>query len=268
VSRSGAPPVRGASFFREGMSLPAAPRHPGIRVLAVLLVGMGVMALPSPAGLAATAALVAFLLAPVAGAGAVFLRLAGRLKWVFLFIVLLHGWFTPGGALVAGGGPWWPTVEGLARGAELVAVIVLMVGLVAVLVRTTPSPELAAGVAWLLAPLGRLGVPVERFGRLVAWTLDRVEAVREESGRVRDALRLRSNGEEGVMVRLRLEARIARAVLGRAREAADRNAEALYLRNAGSVRRAGRPGSADGLLTGGAAAWLGFLVWLSWGAAW
>jgi len=124
----------------------AVAGHPGSRVLATLVVAAGAMAVPTVAGLAATGALVAGLAGRVPAAPAAFWRLVRRLRWVFLFIVLLHGWFTPGAPVVAWGGGWVPTGAGLARGAELVSVIVVMVGLVAVLVRTTPPPELAAGV--------------------------------------------------------------------------------------------------------------------------
>jgi len=242
--------------------------HPGAKVLAVALVGGAAILARGPAGLAATGILALSAGARVPGALAAFAALAGRLRWVFLFIVLLHGWFTPGRPVAAGGGPWWPTLEGLARGGELVGVVLLMSGLVAVLVRSTPAPELAAGVAWLLAPLARLGVPAERFGRLLAWTLDRVEPVRREARSVREALRLRRSPGGGVMGRIRLEADAARVVLRRAREAADRNAEALFLRRAGQVRRLGRPAPTDLLLLGGAGAWAGALGWIAAGPGW
>jgi energy-coupling factor transport system permease protein len=234
--------------------------HPGAKVAAVLLAALGVVAARSPLGLVATGVLAAGAMARVPGAWAGFLTLVRRLRWVFLFILLLHGWFTPGEP-VAGSGPWGPSVAGLARGGELVGVVVLMAALVAALVRSTPPMRLAAGVAWLLAPLGWLGLPVARFGRLLAWTVDRVEPVRAEAGRVRDALRLRVPREAGLTGRLRLEAWTARAVLRRAREAADRNAEALYLRRAGQVPPLGGPDAVDLALVVGAAVWAGLVVW-------
>ena len=99
-----------------------------------------------------------------------------------------------------------------------------------------------------------------RYRRLLAWTVDRVDPVQREAQRVRDALRLRSLREGGLRDRLRLEAGTARAVLRRAREAADRNAEALYLRRAGEVRPLGRPGPADAWLMAGALGWSGLLL--------
>lgn len=234
--------------------------HPGARVLAVLMVAVASILARAPAGLLATAVLVGLVAMQVPGALGAFAGLLRRLRWVFLFIVLLHGWFTPGEPMVAGGGDFWPTRTGLAQGLELVMVVMLMAAMVAVLVRSTPVTDLAAGVAWLLAPLARLGVPVARFGRLLAWTVDRVEPVQQEAARVRDALRLRMRTQKGVVGRLRLEASTARSVLRRAREAANRNAEALYLRRAGEVRQLGRLEGRDWLLITGSVLWSGLLV--------
>jgi energy-coupling factor transporter transmembrane protein EcfT len=234
--------------------------HPGAKVLAVLVVAVTVMAARTPLGLMATGALVAVSAVRVPGAFGAFGGLVRRLRWVFLFIVLLHGWFTPGHRLLPGLGGWGPSVAGLARGGELVGVVLVMAGLVAVLVRSTPPPELAAGVAWVLAPLARLGLPVARFSRLLAWTVDRVEPVRREARLVRDALWLRRPPDRGVRGRLWLEAETARALLRRAHEAADRNAEALYLRQAGTVRRLGRPGPGDMSLVAAALAWAALLM--------
>ena len=236
--------------------------HPGAKVMAVLVVAIAVLLSRTPAGLLATMGVVALALLATQGAATAFAGLVARLRWVFLFIILLHGWFTPGQPLVRGGGPWWPSQAGLAHGLELVVVVVLMSAMVAVLVRSTPVTDLAAGVAWVLAPLGRLGLPVGRFGQLLAWTVDRVEPVRQEASRVRDALRLRAGSDAGMLGRLRLEAGTARAVLRRAREASDRNAEALYLRQAGEVRRLGAPLGRDLLLLGGTAVWSGILIGL------
>lgn len=245
-----------------GTPFPSGGFHPGAKVLAVLVLAAAVTAVRGPVGLAATGALVATTALRVPGAFGAFWALVRRLRWVFLFIVLLHGWFTPGRTAFPAAGRWSPTTAGLAQGIELVAVVAVMAAMVGILVRATPAARLAAGVAWVLAPLGRLGLPVARFGRLLAWTVDRVEPVQREASRVRDALRLRSRPGGGLQARLQLEAWTARVVLRRAREAADRNAEAVYLRGAGQVPVLGPPGRADLGLAGGAVLWAGLMVWV------
>lgn len=236
------------------------PCHPGIKVAVVLALGLGVAAGRGwsllfsmlPAGLA---------LAVVPGAGRAFAGLARRLRWVFLFVVVLHGWFTPGLPVWDALGAFAPSEMGLKRAAELVAIILIMVALVAALVRSTASFDLAAGIAWLLAPLGYIGVPAERFGRLLAWTLDRVEAVQREGRGVRDALRLRFPERGSVGQRLRREAATVRVVLQRAQEAADRNAEALFLRSGGAPAiQSGAPPVRDWGLLVAALAWTALVL--------
>ncbi len=234
--------------------------HAGTKVLAVVLVAFAVLLHGRFPGLALTGGLVMAGMAAVPGARGSFLALARRLRWVLLFILVLHGWFTPGTPVLGEAGSWLPTREGLLRGGELLGVVAVMAGLVAVLVQSTPGMDLAVGLAWVLSPLGALGLSVTRFGRLLAWTLDRVEPVRREAGAVRDALRLRRMPAGGPRGRLSLEVAVARMVLRRAREAADRNAEALYLRRVAEAKGPGRPGRADWILLMAAALWLGLLM--------
>ncbi|MFA9460794.1 hypothetical protein [Thiohalorhabdus methylotrophus] len=235
---------------------PAVARHhAGAKVLAVLLLASGLTLGERIAGMAATVLPAALALGRSPGALEACLRLLRRLRLVFLFILVLHGWFTPGAPLLPELGALSPVRAGLIEGARLLGVVALMAALVAALVRTTPIAELAGGVSWVLRPLGWLGVPVERFGRLLAWTVDRVEPVRRETAAVRDALRLRRRGGRGVAGKLRQEIIAARMVLRRAREAADRNAEALYLRQAGGIRMPGPLRGRDGLLLAAAGAW-------------
>lgn len=213
------------------------------------------MGAPSPFGLVAYVPLVLAALAMAPGSLGHLLQLLRRLRWVFLFIVLFHGWFSPGPPAIPGAGAWAPSLSGLGFALELVMVVTLMAGLGAVLVRSTAGPELAAGIAWVLRPLEGLGVPVERFGRRLAWTVDRVDPVFRETARVRDALKLRLPVRGRWRARLQREASTARVVLRRAREAADRNAEALFLRG-GSVNAPLNPLTpADWGLIGGGFAW-------------
>lgn len=234
--------------------------HPGTKVLAVLLLALGVIAHGRALGLVLTAGVVLAGMARVPGALGTFLGLVRRLRWVFLFIAILHGWFTPGEPVLDLLGGASPAREGLVRAGELIGVVAVMAGLVGVLVRSTPGMELAMGLSWMLSPLGALGVPVERFGRLLAWTLDRVGPVQREAGAVRDALKLRWGAGRGVGGRIGREVAVARMVLRRAREAADRNAEGLYLRGAARTPSAGAPELSDWLPVAGAAVWLGLLL--------
>jgi energy-coupling factor transporter transmembrane protein EcfT len=235
--------------------------HPGIKVATVLFLALGLVA-GGTGGLLATAGLVAVLLARHPEAASRWFALLRRLRWVFVFILLLHGWLTPGPGLIPSWGAFAPSGAGLLQGGHLAGVVAVMAGLVAVLVRTTSSGELAGGLAWCLQPLGMLGLDSERFGRLLAWTVDRVEPVRLEAGAVRDALRLRQPGSGGASGRLAFEVAAARTVLRRAREAADRNAEALYLRGGGISHPMVGPSPVEWSGLGAAAFWAAAWGWL------
>ncbi|OOG22334.1 hypothetical protein B1C78_15270 [Thioalkalivibrio denitrificans] len=97
-----------------------------------------------------------------------------RLRWLFLSIVLLYGWFTPGRELLPAAGVLSPSLEGLIEGLARAAVLVIVVGAVVWLLSRSSREELVAGLLWLTAPLARVGFPSERFAVRLALTLDTV----------------------------------------------------------------------------------------------
>lgn len=231
--------------------------HPGVKVAATLLVVAGTLIAASPWGLLPGGLVAAGVLVRTPGGAGDFLRLARRLRWVILFVVVLHGWFSSGLRLWPELGAWSPTWLGVTTAGRLLGVLAVTTALAAALMGSVRPPLLAGGVAWLLRPLNPVGVPVERFARLLAWTVDRIGPVGREVTAVRDALRLRPR-PAGLGERLHRESLAARRVLNRAREAADRNAEALYLRGVSGVQAPTPPAVRDwGLLAGAALLALG-----------
>lgn len=232
------------------MTSPAAQFHPGAKVAATLAVVAGTMAVASPWGLLPGTALAGISLARTPGALRTFLRLVRRLRWVALFILVLHGWLSGGLLVWPALGAWSPYQQGLTTAGHLLAMLAITTALAAALMGSVRPPLLAGGVAWLLGPLRGLGLPVDRFARLLAWTVDRIGPVGREVRAVRDALRLRPR-RAGLAGRLHHEALAARRVLARAREAADRNAEALYLHGGGGLELPPQPAGRDWILMGG-----------------
>lgn len=220
------------------------PFHPGVKVAATLVVVAGTLAATTPGGLLPGVFAAAVSLAMTPGAALRFGRLLRRLRWVAVFVVVLHGWLSDGIRVFPGLGPWSPHQQGLATAGHLLGVLGLTTALAAALMGSTRPAVLAGGINWLFHPLQSLGLPVERFARLLAWTVERIEPVGREVAAVRDALRLRRYGS-GLGERLRLEARAARRILGRAEEAAERNAEALYLHGGGGVEVPSPPEARD-----------------------
>ena len=97
-----------------------------------------------------------------------------RLRWLFLSIILLYGWFTPGRELLPVAGMFSPSLEGLLEGLVRAAVLVIVVGAVVWLLTRSTREELVAGLLWLTAPLARAGFPSERFAVRLALTLETV----------------------------------------------------------------------------------------------
>ena len=100
-----------------------------------------------------------------------------RLKWLYLSIFIVYGWFTPGTAVIALQGiksSYLPTLEGLQTGALRVAVLIAIVSMVAGLLQTLEKDKLVSAIIWLTKPLKIIGVDVRRFALLLVLTLDKV----------------------------------------------------------------------------------------------
>src|SRR3569832_1175366 len=104
-------------------------------------------------------ALVAAVLFARAGAAAwvTIMPMMRRMRWLWLSLVVIFFWFTPGVAVVLvpdAWAAWVPTVEGLALGALRIAALALMVVTAGREMQQQPREQLFAALHWLPAPLG------------------------------------------------------------------------------------------------------------------
>jgi len=106
-------------------------------------------------------------------------RMLRRLRWLFVSILVIYFWFTPGEALVIAGfdAAWLPSLAGIQLGAQRVATLVLVVMAVNLLVAVTPRQDLLSALVWLCRPLKYLGVPAERLALRLVLTLETVPQV-------------------------------------------------------------------------------------------
>ena len=97
------------------------------------------------------------------------------------------------------------SMAGLARSATVVCRIALVVGFALVFSSTTPPPAIADGIAALMAPLRRVGVPVGAVAMSASIALRFIPLTVEEVDRIRCAQRARGArlDEGGVVRRLR-----------------------------------------------------------------
>jgi energy-coupling factor transport system permease protein len=106
------------------------------------------------------------------------LRISLRMRWFFLSIIIVYGFFSPGRLLLPNV-TWGPTYEGLLQGGQRIAGLLMIVFAINLLLRTTSQPALVSSVLWCLHPLSWLGVPHERLAVRIALILDVVTKVQD-----------------------------------------------------------------------------------------
>jgi len=99
------------------------------------------------------------------------------LRWLLLFTLLLHLFFTPGRTLFGTG---WLSYDGLLRGLLVDAQVILALLFSLLLSWTTRATELTWGLARLLSPLARLRLPVQEIGGLLLLVLHFFPIIQEE----------------------------------------------------------------------------------------
>lgn len=105
------------------------------------------------------------------------LKMLWRLKWLYISIFVVYGWFTPGNAVVslqAINASYLPTIEGLQAGALRVSVLIAIVSMISSLLQTIEKEKLVSAIIWLTAPLQFVGVNTQRFALLLILSLDKV----------------------------------------------------------------------------------------------
>jgi energy-coupling factor transport system permease protein len=100
------------------------------------------------------------------------------LRWLLLFTILIHLFFSPGRTLWGVG---WLSRDGLDLGVLTSARLVLAVTFSSFLTLTTAPRELAAAAAAMLAPFPRLRVPVHEAILLFLLVLRFIPILREEA---------------------------------------------------------------------------------------
>lgn len=169
--------MAGAVFVSLLNVLPCqAAMHAVIKIISFLIFGAAV-ALGGDAELLAATLLLIPLYVTGQGHIAPAFRLLSRLRWLFLSILLVYVFFTPGQLLF----PvldWGPTWEGLLQGAGRIAALVLLVLAVNWLLESTAQDAFLSATLWCLRPLARLGFPQQRLAVRICLTLEAVRNTR------------------------------------------------------------------------------------------
>lgn len=195
--------------------------HPVIRVVSLVVFIAG-MSVASPAVMLAGTMLL-LLVFSRAGFPAMdaLLRMVIRLRWLYLAILVVYGWWTPGMPLMPGLDALSPSRQGMVYGLQRVAVLLLIVSAVHLLTRTTERSRLLAAVMVTISPF--LGRKLrERFAVRLLLTMEAVAPVRDIVG---TALKTTPGSGRGLEVTAGRVRAIYSGVLEHAGQAAGRPVE-------------------------------------------
>lgn len=106
-----------------------------------------------------------------------FSRVVLRMRWLFLSILVVYAFATPGEYIQPFPFDTAPTYEGLESGLLQVAKLLIALAGLSVLFATSSQVQLMSGLYFLLLPLRWLGLNVERFTARLLLTIDYVETL-------------------------------------------------------------------------------------------
>lgn len=159
-----------------------------------------------------------------------FLQQLKRLRWFFVALFVFHAFFTPGQPIIAGFSAI--SREGAMAGGIYTVRLILMVSLSWVLLRTTSHGQIVAGMRGLFGFLEKVGVPLDRWLSLLAFTLGRIPHLLHEATSVREDLlhRLGDKQKNRWFERIYRMALAGEALLFRLLRSANKQEEALLVK--------------------------------------
>lgn len=104
-------------------------------------------------------------------------RLAKRMRWFWLSIMLLYTLMTPGGGASLNLGAVSLSVGGFILGLTRCLALITVLLFFALLIHTTPASKLQGALLWLLQPLRYLGLPANAMSVRMALTLEKIHAL-------------------------------------------------------------------------------------------
>ncbi|MFT3736741.1 MAG: hypothetical protein QM776_17305 [Rhodocyclaceae bacterium] len=147
--------------------------HPAVLVTAGLFC---IAALQGLIGYAFWLLLLALLGSALALGRAALGRMLWRSKWIFVSIVVLFAWQTPGRAVMVDFWQLSPSVEGLMLAAEHVARLAGMIAVIVLLMSRLQVGDWVAALHVLAAPCRWLGLGTDRFSARLTLVLEAVSA--------------------------------------------------------------------------------------------
>lgn len=103
-----------------------------------------------------------------------------RMRWLFLSMLVIYCWFTPGQVVFPLISDYSPTWQGLLMAGYRIGSLVVIVVAVNIVIKSTPREQVTAGLLWLLTPLRYVGLPHERLAVRIVLTFNMISEIQYE----------------------------------------------------------------------------------------
>lgn len=104
-----------------------------------------------------------------------FLHTVRRMRWLFLSILIIYAFGTPGELIPQFPVNFAPTFEGVQLGLLQIEKLLIALAALSILLTSSPTEQLMLGLYILLRPLKYLGLNIEKFAARLLLTLNYVE---------------------------------------------------------------------------------------------
>jgi energy-coupling factor transport system permease protein len=103
-----------------------------------------------------------------------------RMRWLFLSMLIIYFWFTPGQAVFAILADYSPTWQGIQIAGYRIGSLIVIVVAVNIVIKSTPKELITGGLLWLLTPLRYVGLPHERLAVRIVLTFNMISEFQYE----------------------------------------------------------------------------------------
>jgi len=107
------------------------------------------------------------------------LRIIMRMRWLFLSILVIYFWFTPGKPILSIAQHAMPTIQGVQMGVMRVLSLILIILALNFFVSAITRNRLVEAIIWLLNPLSRIGFDCRGLAIRIALVLELVPRVQQ-----------------------------------------------------------------------------------------
>jgi len=112
-----------------------------------------------------------------------FLRTVRRMRWLFLSILIIYAFGTPGELIPQFPVNFAPTFEGVQLGLLQIEKLLIALAALSILLTSSPKEQLMLGLYMLFRPFRFLGLNTEKFAARLLLTLNYVEELASQNNR-------------------------------------------------------------------------------------